>query len=385
MKTEKEEHVTTEAEVLVEAPFHGDILEAIFSRVSLIDLVPASHVSTSWNRAVFSSLRHLNKLKPWLLVHTQRTRSPHLTTTHAYDPRSNIWIRINQPSIEHVAALRSSHSTLLYMLAPSKLSFSLDPLNLTWHHVDAPPVWRKDPIVAAVGKFIIIAGGDCNFEDSPLAVDMFNLETRSWDTCETMPAILKDSAASTWLSVAVISDQIFVAEKFSGVTYSFNPRTKSWYGPYDLRPSGQNIIFSVIALTGSRLILVGLTGYEETVQSVKVWEVKGERLEECKEMGEMPQPLVEKLKGSCCLAAVEATAMEDVVYIHNPSNPEELVKMEMGEDGFCEWKSIKNVVVNDGRRIMDRFVFSCWSVDMEVLRRALMHKNPRFSVREIDH
>ncbi|XP_031277055.1 F-box/kelch-repeat protein At1g23390 [Pistacia vera] len=385
MKTQKQNHFATEAEAeLAEAPIHGDILQAIFSHVPLIDLVPASHVSTAWNRAVFSSLRHFNKIKPWLIVHTQRARSPHVTTTHAYDPRSNLWIKINQPSIDYVAALRSSHSTLLYMLAPSKLLFSLDPLNLTWHHVDAPPVWRKDPIVAMVGHYVIIAGGACNFEDSPLAVDMYNVETRAWESCENMPAILKDSAASTWLSVAVNSDKFFVAEKFSGLTYSFNPQTKSWYGPYDLRPAGQNILFSVIAFAGNRLILVGLTGFAGNVQSVKVWEVKGEWLEECKEIGEMPQPLVGKLKGSCCLASIEATAMEDVVYIHNPSNPEELVRLEMDE-GNCEWGSIKNVVVNDGSRIMDRFVFSCSSVGMGDLCRALMHKNRRFSVKEIDH
>ena len=36
----------------------------------------------------------------------------------------------------------------------------------------------------------------------------------------------------------------------------------------------------------------------ESVSSVKVWEVKGESLEELREMGEMPEEVVEKLKGS---------------------------------------------------------------------------------------
>ncbi|KAF2292771.1 hypothetical protein GH714_028089 [Hevea brasiliensis] len=87
------------------------------------------------------------------------------------------------------------------MLSPSKFSFSFDPLHLTWHNVDSPLVWRTDPIVAVVGHRVIVAGGACDFEDDPLAVEMYDLKTRTWDTCESLPAHFKDSAASTWLSM----------------------------------------------------------------------------------------------------------------------------------------------------------------------------------------
>nr|POE97292.1 f-box/kelch-repeat protein [Quercus suber] len=79
-----------------EAPIHGDVLEAILTHVPLIDLVRACHVSTSWKGAVFSSLRHLNPVKPWLIVHAQSTRYPYTTTSHAYDPRSHVWVDIEQ-------------------------------------------------------------------------------------------------------------------------------------------------------------------------------------------------------------------------------------------------------------------------------------------------
>ncbi|KAJ4711067.1 F-box/kelch-repeat protein [Melia azedarach] len=373
-----------------EAPIHGDILEVMFSHVPLIDLLPSCRVSKSWNRAVFSSLRHLNKIKPWLLVHMQRTRSPHLTTTHAYDPRSHVWIHLDQPqpSVNYVSALRSSHSPLLYMLSPSKFSFSFDPLHLTWHDVDAPQLWRTDPIVAVVGRNVVIAGGASEFEDDdPLAVDMYNLETRAWERCQTMPTILKDSAASSWLSVAVVnSRKLYVTEKYSGLTYSFDPESKSWYGPYDLRPD-QNICFSAITFAKDRLILVGLTGgVNEDVKSVKLWEVKGEWLDEFKEMGELPISMMEKLKGSC-ISSIEVTSMGDYVYIHNPGNPEELAMCEINVGGDheceyeCEWSSIKNRAVNEESRIIaSRMILSCSSVGMAELHRALMHENRRFVV-----
>ncbi|KAL6991437.1 hypothetical protein U1Q18_009549 [Sarracenia purpurea var. burkii] len=219
-----------------ESPIYGDILEAILSHVPLVDLVPASHVSAAWNWAVLSSLRHSNALKPWLVVHSQDCRPPYAIAAHGYDPRSHVWFRVEQPPIRNVSVLRSSHSNLLYMLSPSKFSLSLDPLHLTWHNAEAPLVWRADPIVAAVGRRVVVAGGTCDFEDDPLAVEIYDVESRTWSSCDSMPAVLKDSSASTWLSIASDDQKMFVTEKHSGATHTFNPETKTWCGPYDMRP-----------------------------------------------------------------------------------------------------------------------------------------------------
>ncbi|OWM76078.1 hypothetical protein CDL15_Pgr009724 [Punica granatum] len=131
-----------------EVPIHGDVLELLLSYVPLVDLVPAAHVSRSWRRAVAASLRHFKRAKPWLLVHTQGRCSGCPSSTYAYDPRSGIWIEVVdawRPPVNLASAVRSSHSTLLYALSPSRFSFSFDPLNLKWHHVQAPVVWRTDP------------------------------------------------------------------------------------------------------------------------------------------------------------------------------------------------------------------------------------------------
>ncbi|KAL0408596.1 UNVERIFIED_CONTAM: F-box/kelch-repeat protein [Sesamum radiatum] len=135
-----------------EVEIHGDVLETILSHVPLLHLVSACRVSKWWRYAVSSSLHHHNPPKPWLILHTQATRFPHATAAHAYDPRSPLWIKISQPSIDYVSALKSSNSNFLYMLSPSKFSFSLDPLNCNWRTVDPPSCGARTQSLPAWGS-----------------------------------------------------------------------------------------------------------------------------------------------------------------------------------------------------------------------------------------
>lgn len=367
-----------------EAPIYGDILETVLSRVPLVDLVSASQVSRSWNGAVSSSLRHLNTIKPWLIVHTQSTRPPYATTAHAYDPRSGEWIQIlhRHPPTKHVSALRSSHSTLLYMLSPSKFAFSSDPLRLTWHAADAPLVWRTDPIVAQVGDCVVVAGGACDYEDDPLSVEVYDPRTRVWSACESMPAMLKDSSASTSLSVAVHGGRMYVVEKCSGLTYSFDPNSKAWRGPYDLRPD-QGVFCSVIESAGGNLIAVGVFGSPESVKTVKMWKFSGESLEDVEVVGEMPKEMVEKLKGeSSYLPSISVVASGNFVFLHNPSDPGEVIQCEIGIGG-CRWGSVQNAAVNDTTR-MQRMVVGSVDVAMGDLRRAMAVDSVRFAAKSLE-
>lgn len=371
-----------------EAPIYGDILEAVLSHVPLTDLVAASQVSRNWNKAVYSSLRHVNSAKPWLIVHVQSTRC-HAATSHAYDPRSAVWVQLLQPTttttaaatIKYVSALRSSHSTFLYMLSPSQFAFSSDPLRLTWHHARAPPlIWRTDPIVALVGDRVVVAGGACDYEDDPLAVEIYDLRTRAWDTCESMPAILKDSAASTSMSIAVHGGEMYVTEKCSGLTYSFDPESKAWRGPYNFRPD-QGVFSTAVGFADGNLIVVGLLGNSESVKGVKMWKVRGESME-CKEIGEMPKELVEKFIGeSSCVPSVAVVAVGSFVFLHNPTDPGEVIQCEI-VDGECRWGSVRNAVANDGTR-MQRMVIGCSHVDIGDLQKAMAMQggNLRFAAK----
>ncbi|XP_022734346.1 F-box/kelch-repeat protein At1g23390-like [Durio zibethinus] len=370
-----------EEQVATEVAIHGDVLETIFSYVPLIYLLPANTVSKAWNAAVFSSLRRFNKPKPWLIVHTQSIRASHATTTFAYDPRSNIWLHIHQKlATRHESALHSSDSQLLYTLTPSKFSFSIDPFHLTWHHANPPAVWRTDPIVTVVGHRIIVAGGACDFEDDPLAVEIYDINARTWERSESMPATLKDSAASTWLSVAADTKTIFMMEQMSGVAHSFNPDSKIWSGPFDLRPD-RSIYFSVIRFHGDSLIMVGLLGDSENINGVKAWELSGESLEFCKEIGVMPKELVEKLKGEgTSFSSIRVSSKADFFYIYNPGEPGELVVLEVGGEGLCRWGILRNAAVNDGSRVAERLVVTCSDVGLGDIGKVVGSGNGIFTI-----
>jgi hypothetical protein len=369
------------AEEEKEAPLHRDVLEAILSHVPLIDLAPASHVSGTWKRAVLSSLERFNKVKPWLVVHTKSSRHPYKAAAHAYDPRSHVWVEIQHPSMEHVPDLRSSHSTLLYMLSPFRFAFSVDTLHQTWHRADSPIVWRSDPIVALVGHLAVVAGGMCDYGDEPIPMEIYDLRTRRWDTCNSMPAIFEDSAASTCLSIAADEHRMYVMEKRSGVTYSFDPSSKTWRGPYDLQP-GMKVFSSLIGFVNDIMVLVGLIGDAENVSGIKMWEVKGE-MSELREMGEMPKELVGKLKGeSPCVPSICMTSMGDIAYLHNPSDLAELILCEVSK-GVCKWGSVRNVVVKDGGG-MQSLVFTCSNVGLADLHEALRSGNMRFAVMDVE-
>ncbi|GMI75002.1 Kelch domain-containing F-box protein [Hibiscus trionum] len=366
-----------------EAEIRGDVLESILSHLPLINLLLPTYVSKSWNHAVFSSLRHFNSPKPWLIVHSQNSRPPYSAVVAvAYDPRSDIWVRLDtqNPPFDYASVLRSSNSTLLYVLSLSKFSFSFDPLHLTWHHVDPPLVWRTDPIVAMVGRRVIVAGGACDFEDDPLSVEIYDVDARRWDTCESMPATLRDSAASTWLSVAASSKTLFVMEQGTGSTYSFDPISRIWSGPFDLRHD-RSIFFSVIGISGDKLTMVGLLGNSENVGEIKVWELNGESFDVCKEIAVMPKELVEKLKGEhASLNSIKICSMGDFLYIYNPQEPEELVMYEIFGQGICRWGSLKNAAVNDRSRVAEKMVLTCADVGLGDLGKAVGSGNVLFSI-----
>ncbi|XP_015965059.1 F-box/kelch-repeat protein At1g23390 [Arachis duranensis] len=365
-----------------EAPIYGDILEAIFSHVPLIHLVPAYHVSRAWNHAVSSSLAHVNPIKPWLTILTQSKRDPHVTATYAYDPRSRVWIEMNlQPSIEHASAVQSSQSTLLYTLTPAGFAFtdSEGAFRVSWHNAPAPSVWRTDPVVARVGNRVVVAGGACDFEDDLHAVEVYDMEARAWNTSQSMPELLKGSAGSTWLSVAVVGDKMLVTEKKSGVTFSFDPFSDTWNGPYDLRPD-QNVFYCLTGILAGKLTVAGVMSGAENSKRVKLWSVEGELGSGSgfwfEEVGEMPNEMAEKVMRGWDFGSVVVTWVGNFAYVMNPVKPEEVVVCEVG--ARCEWWSVRNVAAGD---LTKRMVVSGGGVSLQEVQRAVVTENPRFCMK----
>lgn len=307
-----------------------------------------------------------------------------MTIAHAYDPRSHAWLQItkHQPLInktQEIPAIRSSHSTLLYTLSPSEFTFSLDALQLEWHKAPSPRVWRTDPIVARVGNCVVVAGGACEFEDDPLAVEMYNMESRDWVNCQSMPMTLKTSSASSWLSVAVVGETMLVTEKNSGVTYTFNTTTMDWEGPYYLRPDDKSVLYTVTGTLSEKLTVAGLVGEPGNVREVKLWAVKEEIDSGMEEIGSMPKEMVEKLRGDSEFGSVEAIWVGNLVYLRNTLVLDELVVCEVVNGNLCEWRSVKNAAVDGGTRM----VFCGGDVKMEDLQRAVLSEKQTFSMKQM--
>ncbi|PIA61849.1 hypothetical protein AQUCO_00200089v1 [Aquilegia coerulea] len=348
----------------------GDILEAIISRVPLIDLLPAYIVSQDWRCAVRSSLKNASCRKPWLIAHIQNLRSFSLVARCVFDPESGVWSEVpcanEQPFI--CVPIRSTDSNLLYMLTPLKFSFSLDPLKAKWHHVQGPKISRLDPIVAVIGSHIVIAGGSNDFEDDPLAVEVYDNKFQQWELCQSMPNFYKDSASTTWLSIAVSNEKMFLLEKSSGTLCTFDPNIKSWGDIFDLKPN-DSIFLSLIGFSNNRLLLIGLIGNTENVESLKIWEVNCDTFV-CKEVGEMPSKMLEGLIDSCSSpSSINISMAEDMIYIYNSENPNVIIHCEISKCSSCYWGSIQNSIVNDQYQ-MHRFTFTCSKVGINDLQKA---------------
>lgn len=368
MAANKEQKVAVEED---ELEFHGDILDTVLSRVPLIDLVSASDVSRSWRAAVSSSLR---RPRPWLILHTQSTRSLFNTTSYAYDPRSDIWIEISHPPIDYIPDLKSSHSNFVYMLSLSQFSFSFDPLNFKWYNVRPPLAWRRDPIVARVGNSVVIAGGGCDFGDDPLAVEIYDLDTCQWDSCDLMPPGLRETMATPFLSIAATSEKLIATDKETGETHWFDPETRSWSRSINLCTGQPVTSYHIGSTDNTGLILIGLCKIEN-VERVKIWKLGGENFE-CEEIGEMPLEYVEKLRnGDSGKCAINTRVAGNVVYVYN--NKQEVVACELISGGGCRWWRVRNVVARSSN---DRIVFTCAEVGIDDLHKVTRAGIGRFEV-----
>ncbi|CAH8386943.1 unnamed protein product [Eruca vesicaria subsp. sativa] len=365
-----------------ECSIDGDILASILSNLPLLDLDSACHVSKSWNRAVFFSLHRL-KPTPWLLLYKQRKNPPYTTaaTAMAYDPKSDNWIEIKTASpVEHVSDARSSHSTLLYALSTRRLSFSVDAFHLEWRHVASPKICRIDPIVAVVGRSLIVAGGVWDFEDDRLAVEMLDVgsgEEEAWERCESMPEYLSGSESSTWLSLAVCAGKMYVTEKRSGVACSFDPKTRSWTKLVDFSPSECGLLHSrVVGSDGNRLLVAGITGDDtDNPTGIELWEVVSTESSPMDSkfewIGSMPKECFEKLRGigyGWPLTAIAFNAVGDMVYVHNAAEIGEVVAAEMEGGKLCRWRTLRNEEARGDAG--ERLIVACSNVSFSDLKRA---------------
>ncbi|KAI3865614.1 hypothetical protein MKX03_028758 [Papaver bracteatum] len=330
-------------------------------------------------------MRNPSRAKPWLIVHMQNPRNLSLVITHAYDPGSNVWIEFTRPSTtSYTSSIRSSCSNTLYMLTPSKFSFSTDPLHETWHEVAAPRIWRSDPAVAIVGSYVVVAGGAYDFEEAPLAVELYGIASRGWFMYQPLPIMLRNSAAASWLSVDVQDNKMYLFDKLSGKLCWLDTNTKIWSEgciTLTLHPD-PSIYFSVFGFAGDRLILVGLLGDSENARSLGIWEVNCNGFD-CEEIGKMPREMFERLKNvNPVLSSIGISLAENFIYIHDSFYPRDIFFLDL-TIGACEWGCVRSSFLDD-RGLMNMFTFTCSKIGLGDLRKAFESSSRRFSVQSAE-
>ncbi|TVT98942.1 hypothetical protein EJB05_55755, partial [Eragrostis curvula] len=297
------------ASSLAEAYLFGDVLESVVARVPAPDLAAAARVSREWLRAVRAALRRRPRRLPWLVVHLQGCRGARRSAA-AYDPNSGAWLTVpavtRHATPSHVRLVRGARGDRVCALSLSGLAVAGDPLGTAaCVDLDAPGVWRVDPVFAAVGDRVVALGGACRLaleEDEDFAAVEVH-EGGGWTACEPMPDALRDSAAASWLSAAATEQRVYLVERTTGWASWFDPASRQW-GP--TRRLGLDAAVSNWGVApgragaDERLVLFGAKRADKEAEctvAIQAWEVDGDTLEPIPSASNdaMPSELSEKL------------------------------------------------------------------------------------------
>ncbi|KAF3334687.1 F-box/kelch-repeat protein [Carex littledalei] len=370
---------------------YGDVLEAVVTRVPTIDLIPASRVSREWRCAIRSSLCRQPRRSPWLLLRHLRHSSSPIFSLHAFDPFSSSWVSVpqNSPSSDNksngtMVFLCGSTGDRLHSLSISSMVVSEDPFGTAWRKATkAPKVWRKDAVVAEVGRWVVVAGGGCPMVleegEEVGAVEVYDKHSGAWESAEPIPEGFDGSTSATWLSVAAYDDRLYVMEKKTGLVGLFDPKTKRWGPTCQPRPDPTVQSWAVVIGHDDRLLVVGVGPACQSTTKVRFWEVNRETLQGADNQleEEMPREMVERLFPSeegyddtWKSYSVEVCGTERGGYVYNPLEMRNgVVFYEFAEEkgkivGRWEWVPLPERVRECW---MGRIEFGCSAVSLDEL------------------
>lgn len=299
---------------LAEAYLYGDVLESVVSLVPAGDLAAAARVSREWLRAVRAALRRRPRRLPWLVVHLLQGRGARRSAA-AYDPNSGAWLTarapLPHPTPSHVRLVRGARGDRVCALSLSGLAVAGDPLGAAGCvELDAPAVWRVDPVFAAVGDRVVALGGACRLAleegEDAAAVEVHDASGGGWTSCEPVPGALRDSAAATWLSAAATERRVYLVDRASGWASWFDPATRRW-GPTRRLGLADAAVSNWGVAPGrgtdeERLVLFGAKRADKEAECgggvvVKAWEVDGDTLETVASSSSLSDAMPSELAG----------------------------------------------------------------------------------------
>ncbi|KAJ4749292.1 Kelch repeat-containing F-box-like protein [Rhynchospora pubera] len=183
-----------------------------------------------------------------------------------------------------------------------KMTISKDPFGARWEQdTKAPRKFRLDPVVAEVGWWVLVVGGECSIdrdyeEEGP--VEVYDKRTGVWESAGLMPVVFEGSTCAAWLSVVASSKRLYVMERKSGWLSWFDPESKRWGPVRQMRPDPGVSAWAITVGYGEKLLFFGARrGTDgDGVIKVKIWEVEGDNLRVVDTEGEeMPAEMVDGL------------------------------------------------------------------------------------------
>lgn len=353
---------------------HGEILQAIVDRLPTVHLPTAACVCRAWRAAV-----RLSRRTAWLVVHVQ-AQSPESAasgsfSTHAFDARSGSWFDIHRaapPDYVPRLPMRSSLATpsLVFGASPLKFVYSVDSFHQSWNLLLGPDTRRTDAVVAKLGHRLVVLGGHGRWERDLRTVEVIDLVEsagQSWSQCQRVPRQLGPSITATSLSAASASGKLYVIQRSTCLLCSFDPATKSWGVPVEVRPDPSLL---AVAITSGHadgfLLMAGLVGKRGgAITGLKLWEVDLETLQ-VTEVSSAPQELLRPMTshgdstaaGAPSIEIRTATVARDFLYVYDPCKPEVIYFCDISERGRFRWGSTENPASGDGVAA-DTFIFTC--------------------------
>ncbi|XP_065000656.1 F-box/kelch-repeat protein At3g24760-like [Musa acuminata AAA Group] len=311
-----------------------DLVELIFSYLPLRSVVVAGAVCRQWRALVSdpgfaAGAAAYRRRRPWFFLYGQNNVVLSKNQAFGFDPDDGEWIALpSSPSALHVDCFAGAGG--FFFATTSSTRFCYAPLlRGPWRETSPLFFSRCNPLVgvffAAGGhrRFVVVGGarfigGLVDIED-PLAVEIYDPATDSWELCPPLPPEFRIGNSSQWLSAALLGGRFFfVFGIYSCSIAAFDLSSRAWTGVRVLRPPG--VLFSFLLACGDRLILAGLCNTPVGPPCFALWAVDHCSMDFA-EIGVMPRDLLSCLfdtdDDDNKFASLKCVGLDGLVYVFN--------------------------------------------------------------------
>ncbi|KAG6472853.1 F-box/kelch-repeat protein At3g24760-like isoform X1 [Zingiber officinale] len=313
---------------------NDDLVELVLSYLPLRSAVVAGAVSRQWRRIVshpgFAKRAASSRRRPpWFFLYGQNNVVLRKNQAFGFDPDAGEWIALPpSPSAVPVECFAGAGGFFFATISATRFCYA-PLLRGPWRETSPLLFSRYNPLVGVFSspggrrRFIVVGGarfigGLVNLED-PLAVEIYDPESDSWELCAPLPPEFQPGNSSQWLSAALLAGRFFyVFGIYSSSIAAFDLSRRTWSSFQTLRPPG--LLFSFLLASGDRLFLAGLCNTPEGPPCFSLWAVD-HRTMDYAEIGAMPSDLLSCLfdtdDDDNKFASLKCVGLDGLVYVFN--------------------------------------------------------------------